>query len=227
MSGKFKVPIELVDETNENGKITVFGSDDHLAIGTGGEEHVILDDRTVLGTLASQDADSVAITGGTISGISPIAVADGGTGADTAEEALENLGAVPTTRTINGIALASDIVLSSSDIGSEPEIAVGTTSQFWRGDKAWSDFEDSARATLLTGLSTDTKTAILATDTIIVALGKLQAQITSSGFPNPMTTLGDIIVGGQDGVPTRLPVGTAGQVISSDGTSLLWTDNSP
>jgi hypothetical protein len=231
MSGKFRVPIELVDETNEN-NVTVFASDAHLAIGTGGEEHIILDDRTVLGTLASQNADSVAITGGTISGISPIAVADGGTGADSTEEALENLGAVPTTRTINGNALSSNIVLSSSDIGSEPAIAVGTTSQFWRGDKAWSDFEDSVRATLLTGLSTDTKTAILATDTIIVALGKLQAQITSSGFQNPMTEPYDIIFSKDDsGTPERLPIGEPNTFlqakVSPSGTPDIGYETSP
>ncbi|MDR1528405.1 MAG: hypothetical protein LBS22_02350, partial [Puniceicoccales bacterium] len=225
MSGKFKVPIELVDKTNENGTVTISASDDHLVLRTENEEHVILDDRTALGSMASQDADSVAITGGTITGITPLAVADGGTGATTAAGALANLGAVPTSRTVNGKALSSNITLANSDIGSEPAITAGTTAQFWRGDKSWQDFEDSVRATLLTGLSTATKTAIAATDTTIVAFGKLQAQIPAS-FTNPMTAVGDIIVGGTNGAPTRLAVGSSGQVITSNGTSLLWADSS-
>jgi hypothetical protein len=46
-----------------------------------------------LGTMATQNAASVAITGGTIAGITDLAVADGGTGASTASGARTNLGA--------------------------------------------------------------------------------------------------------------------------------------
>jgi hypothetical protein len=45
-----------------------------------------------IGTLASQNANAVAITGGIITGISPIAVSAGGTGATAASAARANLG---------------------------------------------------------------------------------------------------------------------------------------
>lgn len=45
-----------------------------------------------LGSIAVQDAGNVAISGGTISGITDLAVADGGTGASTAANARTNLG---------------------------------------------------------------------------------------------------------------------------------------
>ena len=44
-------------------------------------------------------------------------LANGGTGATTASEALSNLGAVPATRTINSKALSSNVTLSASDVG--------------------------------------------------------------------------------------------------------------
>lgn len=44
-----------------------------------------------LGTIATQDASNVSITGGTITGITDLAVLDGGTGASTAAGAMQNL----------------------------------------------------------------------------------------------------------------------------------------
>lgn len=45
-----------------------------------------------LGTMATQAASAVAITGGSVAGITDLAVADGGTGASTAAAARSNLG---------------------------------------------------------------------------------------------------------------------------------------
>ena len=47
---------------------------------------------------------------------------------------------------------------------------------------------------------------------------------SASGMTNPMTTQGDIIIGGSSGTPTRLAKGTAGQVLTmnSGATSPEW-----
>jgi hypothetical protein len=57
---------------------------------------------TDAGTMAAQAASAVAITGGTIVGITDLAVADGGTGASTGGAALSNFGL-----TANGVSLVT------------------------------------------------------------------------------------------------------------------------
>jgi len=53
------------------------------------------------GTMASQNASAVAITGGAITGITDLAVADGGTGSSTAAGALTNLGLTASAAEVN------------------------------------------------------------------------------------------------------------------------------
>lgn len=55
----------------------------------------------------------------------------------------------------------------------------GTTDQYLRGDKTWTDFFTSVRAATLTGLSLVASTAVTAADTVLVAIGKLQAQVST------------------------------------------------
>lgn len=64
--------------------------------------------------------------------------------------------------------------------GAEPAVPAptsGATAKYWRGDKSWRDFATDVRAAVLTGLSTATNVAVVATDTVLAAVGKLQAQI--------------------------------------------------
>ena len=62
----------------------------------------------LVGTMAVQDANSVNISGGTINNIVPIAVADGGTGANSAPQARTNLGLQSGATTIVGTMAVQD-----------------------------------------------------------------------------------------------------------------------
>jgi hypothetical protein len=79
---------------------------------------------TTVGTMSVQNSNSVNITGGAVSGITPLAVADGGTGSATAAQARTNLGVPPNTRTITG----SGGLTGGGDLSSDRVITIAATS---------------------------------------------------------------------------------------------------
>ena len=54
------------------------------------------------------------------------------------------------------------------------------------------------------------------------ANGNASWQASSSGFANPMTTEGDLILGTTGGTATRLGIGANGYVLTSNGTTASW-----
>jgi hypothetical protein len=70
-----------------------------------------------LGTIATQAANNVSITGGSITGIADLAVADGGTGASTAGGARTNLGLGSiATQDANNVTISGGAITGISDI---------------------------------------------------------------------------------------------------------------
>lgn len=109
--------------------------------------------------------------GGTGSGVVALTGVAVNGNADTATK-------LETARTINGVAFDGTANITVADSTKEPAFAAGTTAQYRRGDKTWQDFATAVRASVMTGLSTVTNAAVVATDTLLAAVGKLQAQIT-------------------------------------------------
>ena len=65
-----------------------------------------------------------------------------------------------------------------------------------------------------------------ADDKVYIYNGSSWIVDTSAGMSNPMTTAGDIIVGGASGAPTRLAKGTDGQVVKMVNGAPAWANES-
>lgn len=101
---------------------------------------------------------------------------------------------------------------AASDIGAEPAIEAGTNAQYLRGDKTWQTFAAAVRSAVLTGISFTTNAAIAASDTVLTALGKLQAQITAH-------------VGSGGDAHSAATTGAAGFMSAADKTKLNGVDS--
>ena len=84
---------------------------------------------------------------------------------------------------------------------------------YYGGRKTWQELTARVRATVLTGIDVATSAVVSATDTVLSAIGKLQAQITGKPF---LSGTGD---------PTTSTVGTVGQryVNTSTGAAFRCT----
>ena len=83
------------------------------------------------------------------------------------------------TGTVSGITKAMVGLTNVLDVAQEPAVTADAVTKFWSGTKTFRDLATDVRAIVLTGLTLATNSAITATDSILVAFGKLQTQISA------------------------------------------------
>jgi hypothetical protein len=72
------------------------------------------------------------------------------------------------------------------------------------------------------GTGTSTPSLVAGTNVSISGTWPNQTIDATGGFSNPMTTTGDLILGGASGTATRLGIGSNNQVLTSNGTTASW-----
>lgn len=177
-----------------------------------------------LGSIATQAASNVAITGGSITGITDLAVADGGTGSSTAAGARVNL--LPSYTGNGGKVLAvntggTDVewITAGSGSGTVTSVALTMPSGFSVSGSPVTSSGTLAVSTTLNGVlkgdGTGFTTATAGTDYLApAAIGStvLAYDANLQSFVNVFT------------LPTT--DGTSGQVLSTNGTGTLsWINN--
>ena len=195
-------------------------------------------DITGLGTMASQNANAVNITGGTISGLSsPLAVASGGTGAvsltgyvkGTGTAALTASTTIPTTDlsgTITNAQLANSSITINGNavsLGGSTTVTANTTNTLTIGTGlSGGSFNGSAAVTIAntgvlsfsagtTGFTPNTAT------TGVVTLGGLLSLGSGGTNANLTAVAGGVVYSGASALAISA-AGTTGQFLQSNGT---------
>lgn len=185
-----------------------------------------------LGTIATQANNNVTITGGSITGITDLAIADGGTGASTAAGARTNLGLVIGTDVQAYDEQLSALATVSADADKLPYFTSSNTADVTTITSFGRDFLASANATVarssfgLGTLSTQNSNSVTITGGSITGITNLAVADGGTGADTPFdarTNLGLTIgtdVQGYDGSLNAITLSANGYLVKTSATTV-------
>ena len=191
-------------------------------------------DISGLGTMATQASSNVSITGGSITGITDLAVADGGTGSSTAQGAINTLaGAVTsgsylrgngTNVVMNTIQAADVPTLNQNTTGSAATLTTGRTIAI-TGDLAYTSpsFNGSTNVTAAGTLATVNANVGSFTNATLTVNGKGLITAASSGTAPVTSVTATSPVASTGGATPVISMPAATTSVSGYLTSTDWT----
>jgi hypothetical protein len=172
-----------------------------------------------LGTIATQNANNVTITGGSISGITDLAVSDGGTGASTAADARTNL----------GLAIGTNVQAYDADLSAVAGLSTaGLVSRTGSGTAAARTITASTGISITNGDGVSGDPTI--TNTGVISINGASGVLTSvgavGGGSDQIFFLNDVTIFSNYTIPLNKNAMTAGPVAIADGKVVTIQDGS-
>ena len=171
-----------------------------------------------LGTISTQASNSVTITGGSISGITDLAIADGGTGASDASTARTNL----------GLAIGTDVQAFDSDLTAVAGLSsTGIISRTGTGTAAVRTITASTGISISNGDGVSGNPTI--TNTGVTSVNGLTGAVTTGavgGSTDQVFYLNSVEITASYTIPVNKNAMTAGPVLINNGVTVTVSDGS-